>query len=479
MRRLGDPGTRRAARSPCLQGLAGIAAGADIRGLAARRRRCGRWQLPPAACRRRGRKPARRRSPGDGPAPAQGLRPARRAPAPARRSTSCARSGSARSARAASATAPASGGRCSRKPAATAAGSCARRRPAPSCPPTCATASPSAPTPAPPCAPSPARAASSPPASTRSRPAGTPSRARRWRGRWRRWRPNRPPRLAPPRAARRLPGRLVRAARPRLRRGPSRRRGALRRRRAAGALRRLRRDLEDLGIPLASVPAAGLRRLDVAADLGTDSATEGLALLECLGAASPGAGNIAAYRAERCVESVLIKSRAGRTLARVYDKGAETGAASRAGAGCASRPSGACRARRGSTPPRSTRRSCAIASSAASRRLWQAAGGFRLGGLEAVGERLAAAVASGQLAPSRARSIAGYLVLRSAGVPRAPSAPPPSSSASAASSASRSRCWRRPGSSVDFATVIDECLGPAGVAVVAACAPPPEWERSF
>ena len=87
--------------------------------------------------------------------------------------------------------------------------------------------------------------------------------------------------------------------------------------------------LGDLGVPLASLPCAGLRRLDVAADLWTDSAAEGLAFLECVSAASLGPGKLAAYRAERCVESILIKTRAGRTLARVYDKGAQGGRAPR------------------------------------------------------------------------------------------------------------------------------------------------------
>jgi hypothetical protein len=76
----------------------------------------------------------------------------------------------------------------------------------------------------------------------------------------------------------------------------------------------------------AGIRCAGLRRLDVAADLRTDSAVEGLALLECVASASFGAGKLAAYRAERRTESVLVKTRAGRTLARVYDKGAQRSA---------------------------------------------------------------------------------------------------------------------------------------------------------
>lgn len=92
--------------------------------------------------------------------------------------------------------------------------------------------------------------------------------------------------------------------------------------------------------------------------------------------------------------------------------------------------------------------------------LWQAAGGFRLGGLEAVTERISAAVAAGQLLPSRARSVAGYLVLRSAGVPQG---------ADRTASELERECRQlglslslleEAGHSVDFATVIDECLAP-------------------
>jgi hypothetical protein len=43
---------------------------------------------------------------------------------------------------------------------------------------------------------------------------------------------------------------------------------------------------------------------------------------------------------------------------------------------------------------------------------------MRFGGLGAVGERLEDAVNSGQLLPSRARSIAGYLLLSASGIPQ-------------------------------------------------------------
>jgi hypothetical protein len=222
---------------------------------------------------------------------------------------------------------------------------------------------------------------------------------------------------------------------------------------------RLRRQLRDLGVPLGALPSAGLRRLDVASDLWTDSAAEGLAFLECVGSASLGPGKLASYRAERCVESVLIKTRAGRTQARVYDKGTQSGRAPR---GRWLRLEAQWRF------PRATRidldaLDAALLRERFARRfapLWQAAGGFRLGGLSAVGERIAAAVAAGQLLPSRARSIAGYLVLAGAGVPQG----------ARRTTYELERECRELGLSVsllqsnerrlDVATILDECLAP-------------------
>ncbi len=180
-------------------------------------------------------------------------------------------------------------------------------------------------------------------------------------------------------------------------------------------MRRLDQMLGDLGIPVASVSNAGLRRLDVAADICTDSAAEGLALFECLAATSLGPGKIVSYRADRRVESVLVKSRSGRTLARIYDKGVRSSTGTR---GRWIRFEAQWRFPRagrlqvdGLAPEvlrdRFKRRFDA---------LWKAAGGFHVGGIEILADRIAEAVTSGQLAPSRARSVAGYLVLGAAGV---------------------------------------------------------------
>jgi hypothetical protein len=183
------------------------------------------------------------------------------------------------------------------------------------------------------------------------------------------------------------------------------------------AMRRLRRSLVDLGLPVAGVPSGGLRRIDVAVDFCTESSAEGLALLECVGSSSPGAGKVAVYRSERCVESVLVKTRAGRTRGRLYDKGAQSGGVSR---GHWLRFEAQWRFPRGARP-RLEEVDGSILRDHFWRRfegLWQAAGGHRVGGLAAVAERIEGAVGSGQLLPSRARSIVGYLLLSAAGVPQ-------------------------------------------------------------
>jgi hypothetical protein len=225
------------------------------------------------------------------------------------------------------------------------------------------------------------------------------------------------------------------------------------------ALGRLQGALEDLGVPVTTVPSAGVRRLDVAADLWTDSSAEGLALLECIGVASVGAGKLATYRAGRQVESVLLKSRAGRTLARIYDKGAQSGAAPR---GHWLRLEAQWRL------PRASRIDPAEIEAVLLRErfqrrfdsLWKAAGGFRLGGLAAVGERIEAAVASGQLLPSRARSIAGYLVLAAAGIPQGAKRTTYELERECRELGLSVSLLQAPERRVDVAAVLDECLAP-------------------
>ena len=222
---------------------------------------------------------------------------------------------------------------------------------------------------------------------------------------------------------------------------------------------RLGRDLADLGIPVAAAPSAGLRRIDVAADLWIDSAVEGLAFLECVAAASPGSGKLAAYRAERCVESVLIKSTAGRTLARLYDKGVRDRSAPR---GRWIRLEAQWRFQR-QDRPRSEELGPTALRERFKRRfepLWQAAGGHRVGGLAALTERLSAALASGQLQPSRARSVAGYLLLRSAGLPQGANRTAYELERECRQLGLSVSLLATPERRIDVATVLDECLAP-------------------
>ncbi|MGB7588265.1 MAG: hypothetical protein WBM00_06110, partial [Solirubrobacterales bacterium] len=183
------------------------------------------------------------------------------------------------------------------------------------------------------------------------------------------------------------------------------------------AVDRLGKALEDLGLPVTHTPSAGLRRLDVAADLWTDSSLEGLALLECVGVASLGVGKLATYRSDRCVESILVKTRVGRTKGRIYDKGAETGCAP---PGRWIRLEGQWRFAQAHRPAVEQLNGSMLRNRFRRRfePLWQAAQGFQVGGADVMVERVAAAVEAGQLRPSRARSVVGYLLLTASGVPQ-------------------------------------------------------------
>jgi hypothetical protein len=172
--------------------------------------------------------------------------------------------------------------------------------------------------------------------------------------------------------------------------------------------------MEDVGVPIGEAVPGGVRRLDVAVDLWTGSGMEGLGFLECLGSAAVG-GKVATYRGGRRVESVLLKSGRGRSQGRVYDKGQESG---RAPAGRWLRLEAQWRFQQGSRPSVEGLSGSALRERFRSRFevLWQAAEGYRVGGMDLVVERVRRAVERGQLRPSRARSVVGYLVLESAGV---------------------------------------------------------------
>lgn len=224
------------------------------------------------------------------------------------------------------------------------------------------------------------------------------------------------------------------------------------------ALRRLCHSLADLGIWAESAPCAGLRRLDVAADLRTDSSAEGLALLDCVAAASFGAGKLAAYRTDRRTESVLIKTPAGRTLARLYDKGAQLGA----DPGRRLRFEAQWRFPRERRPAAESLSAIELRSLFARRfePLWQAAGGIRLAPATDLVERIGKAVADGRLAPSRARTLAGYLLLGAAGVTQGAKRTTYELERECRELGLLASLSADADRQIDVATVLDECMAP-------------------
>jgi hypothetical protein len=224
------------------------------------------------------------------------------------------------------------------------------------------------------------------------------------------------------------------------------------------ALGRLCAALAELGIAATPARCAGLRRLDVAADLHTDSSAEGLALLECVATASCGARKLAAYRTERRTESVLLKTRADRTLARLYDKGAQLGAPP----GCRLRFEAQWRFPRERRPAPEHLDPAELRDLFARRfaPLWQAAGGIRLAPGTGLVERVAEAVADGRLAPSRARTLAGYLLLSAAGVPQGARRTTYELERECRELGLLASLSAEADRSVDVATVLDECLAP-------------------
>jgi hypothetical protein len=170
-------------------------------------------------------------------------------------------------------------------------------------------------------------------------------------------------------------------------------------------------------IPVSVDLRAGVRRLDAAVDLATDSRAEGLSILTGVAALAPTGCKVVPWRTGRRVESVLFKTHAGATRARVYDKGLEAGTEPR---GRLIRPEAQCRY------SKVTRRDVEELTSVYVREqfrrklapLWDAAEGVRVGGQIALIERVREAMDRGELSASRARTVVGYLVLAAADVPQ-------------------------------------------------------------
>jgi len=155
---------------------------------------------------------------------------------------------------------------------------------------------------------------------------------------------------------------------------------------------------------------------------------------------------------------VFAEGRAGRTLARVYDKGAQRGAA----------PGRRLRFEAQWRFPRERRPAPASLGPAELRELfarrfgplWQAAGGVRIAPAAALAERIGAAVADGRLAPSRARTLAGYLLLGGAGVPQGARRTTYELERECRELGLLASLSADADRSVDVAIVLDECMAP-------------------
>ena len=182
-------------------------------------------------------------------------------------------------------------------------------------------------------------------------------------------------------------------------------------------LEQLEERLQEAMIPVTRSARAGIRRVDATVDLITDSPAEGLAILAGVAALSVPGGKLVTYRSQRAIETVLMKSRAGKTVARVYDKGIEAGVAPR---GRLLRPEDQ---RRFS---KETRRDASELTTAYIRDLYrrrftplyESARGIKVAGLPVLAERLREAIEAGVIEPSRARSLAGYLLLETVDAPQ-------------------------------------------------------------
>ncbi|MFL5816580.1 MAG: hypothetical protein ACJ76L_03160 [Conexibacter sp.] len=163
---------------------------------------------------------------------------------------------------------------------------------------------------------------------------------------------------------------------------------------------------------------AGVRRLDATCDLAHDVPAEGLALLSGVAALYVGGVQSVVRRAasSRRIETVEMHGHRGRRiLARVYDKGVERGDAV---------PGALVRLEDQRRYDRAARRdvcelTTAYVRGAFKRRfvpLWRASKGVKVAGPLVLAARIGELVESGELTPTKARAVAGFLLLDAAGV---------------------------------------------------------------
>lgn len=172
------------------------------------------------------------------------------------------------------------------------------------------------------------------------------------------------------------------------------------------------------GDPVVEPGFAGLRRLDLTADLAFDSAAEGLAVLSGVAALSfPRMGKRVQFQpGGRAVETVYVLGPGGkRVLGRWYDKGNESGAAAR---GLLIRPEDQRRfTGKGRIPVEAV--GPELARGLFQRRfmpLWRASEGVIVGTSPELVKRVAELVEAGELTPRVAHTLIGHLVADSVGL---------------------------------------------------------------
>lgn len=163
---------------------------------------------------------------------------------------------------------------------------------------------------------------------------------------------------------------------------------------------------------------AGIRRLDSTVDLRTESSAEGLAIMAGIAAVArdlPRAKTDVWFGTDGRVQTVALHGYSGgKLLGRVYDKGVETGEAAR---GRWLRPEDQRRW------PKAQRRGVEELTGHYVREkhhqrfapLWRASKGVTVAGPIVLAEKLAELVDADELAPSRARTLAGFLFLDGVG----------------------------------------------------------------
>lgn len=179
------------------------------------------------------------------------------------------------------------------------------------------------------------------------------------------------------------------------------------------AVEDLRTALEASGIGPVPLSDLRLRRLDIAVDLRSAACVDGLSILRQ--AAATEGGKVGVYRDEHCVETVVLMTPSGRTKARIYDKGRQTRTDQR---GRWLRFEAQWMFSRGSRPLPSALGPDDLRERFASRFkiYWGSPPRAVPPGSDPIIHRVAEAIERGELLPSRARSLVGYLYLTEAGL---------------------------------------------------------------